>query len=280
MSGNLSELYRLIGWPEDPFSEKGRRRYVEALDKFRSLLSHEWLSGLLKGGKIKIVDICGGTGIGGVALARLLLDAGAEVELTLVDLRAEALEKAAIFSAKELRREVLTELMDVRRLHSLDRRFDLALLYGYSTPHFDPWEMARLLASVSLSLKDRGIMMVEEQDRQYGLFYRRGYKEWVVEDIGKGRLLVSIHWGYNSTRGSFKRANLDLFAKKGPIALEVYFWNLASLMAMMWLFFKDIDFVGYNKNPYNGLILAKEPRKKLDPKDLVTPKVLAEQMGQ
>ncbi len=276
LSEDMSKLYQLTRWPEDPRSEEGRKRYVEALDRFRSLLSHEWFSEILNRGKVRLVDICGGTGIGGVALSKVLLEAGAEVELTVVDLRVEALEKAKLLSAEELGVEAITDLMDVRELHSLHRKFDLALLYGYSTPHFDPWEMAKLLASVSRSLDDRGLMVVEEQDRQYLIFYRREHRDWLVEDIGPERLLVSVHWGYDHLRGSFKRAILDLFTKEGPIALEVYFWNLAGLMAMSWLFFEDIDFLPYKRGTFNGLILAKGPRRKLEPEDIRKPRVLRE----
>ena len=274
MVEEISRLYRLLKWPEDPESGEGRRRYAEALERFRKALSHEWFSELLSKKRISIADVCGGTGIGGVALAKVMQEAGVEVELTVIDLRKEALKRAETLSEKELGKKAKTELIDARELHSLKQSFDLALLYGYSTPHFDPWKMARLLASTSSSLRDEGLMIIEEQDRQYLIFYKKGYKDFLVEDVGPKRFLISVHFGYDKTRGVFRRAIMDQFSGEGPMTLEVYFWSLADLMAMTWLFFEDVDFLPYERSPFNGLVLAKRPREKLKPGSLKTPRVL------
>ena len=277
MSEDLSRLYRLVGWPEDPWSKEGRARYERALKTFRSLAQHKWISEVAARGSVRMLDLCGGTGIGGVALAKALAEAGADVELTVADLREEALEVARRLSLEELGREVSIALVDAREVHTLKREFDLALVYGYTTPHFNPWDMSKLTASVSESLTDDGVLLIEEQDRQYLIFYRGRYKDWLVEDLGPERLLVSVHRGYDPVKGVFKRASLDLLAREGPVVGEYCFWGLANLMTLLWLFFEDVDFSPYEgRGMYDGIVIARRPRKKIKPGDLSPPRILQE----
>ena len=281
MSEDLSRLYRLVRWPEDPWSKEGRARYERALERFRSLREHEWISDVTGRGTVRVLDLCGGTGIGGVALAKALSEAGAKaVELTVADLRSDALEAAKRFSLEELGKEASTELVDAREVHTLGREFDVALIYGYTTPHFSPWDLSRLMASVSESLADDGVLLIEEQDRQYLIFYRGRYKDWLIEDLGPERLLVSVHKGYDPVRGVFKRASLDLLAREGPVVSEYCLWSLANLMTLSWLFFEDVDFSPHaGRGMYDGIVLARRPRRKIRAEDLRTPKVLRESEG-
>ncbi len=156
LGDHLSRLYSIWPWPADPWSEEGRARYEEAIKKFRSLLEHEWLSRLVGDRRtVRVLDVCGGTGIGGVALGKALSSRGLGVELTVVDLRREALEVAERFGTEELG-SVRVEIADATRLWELGLKADLALIYGFSTPHFNPWDMVRLLSSVADSLSDDG----------------------------------------------------------------------------------------------------------------------------
>jgi len=42
-SSNLSELYKILGWLEDPYNNAGRKRFENAL-KFMEILSkHRWM---------------------------------------------------------------------------------------------------------------------------------------------------------------------------------------------------------------------------------------------
>jgi len=45
-------------------------------------------------------------------------------------------------------------------------------MYGLSTPHFNPWQLERLFASVAQVLDDKGIFVVDEFDRRYTIFLK------------------------------------------------------------------------------------------------------------
>ncbi|RLE72899.1 MAG: hypothetical protein DRJ37_01775 [Thermoprotei archaeon] len=86
ISEKLKKGYEIAQWCDNPWSPEGKERYENALKKFGELLKHPWLAELASG-KISILDLGAGRGIGGVALAKTLIDKDVEVELTMVDLR-------------------------------------------------------------------------------------------------------------------------------------------------------------------------------------------------
>ncbi len=277
MGERLEELYRLVPWPEDPRSEEGKRRYVEALSQMRKLLGHEWLKQLLESRrKVSVLDVCGGTGIGGVALARALQEAGVEVDLTILDLRRNALEVAFRWGREELGREVQVVEADARRAHEIGLRADIVLMYGLSAPHFDPWDMARLFSSVSEVLNSDGLFVIEETDRRYSIFFLQGYARALAESAGEDSLVASFHVGYSVRRGTFRRATVKLPSAGRVVVSDFYFWGLAELMTLAWLFFEDVDFLPVRRS-YSGFILTCKPRGRLRPSDLSRdPRVLRE----
>jgi len=189
----LEELYGLVQWVEDPRSEEGMRKYLEALDRVRKLLEHDWFKKLLESRRrVSVLDVCGGTGIGGVALAKVLDEEGVEVELTALDLRRSALEVASVWGSEELGREVRTVEADARRVHELGLKADVTLLYGFSAPHFDPWDMARLLSSVSEVLSGDGLLAMEETDRRYSIFFLQGYARALAEAASEEGVVASF----------------------------------------------------------------------------------------
>ena len=278
LGGNklIEELYALNIWPTDPHSEFSQRRFREAVEVFGRLMEHDWFQELLRKEKVRILEICAGAGIGGVALAKVLMERGVDVELLLTDIRENDLELGSRWGSEVLGRKVDYVKMDSRRVHELGRRFDIALMYGFSSPHFDPWDMVRLQASVSECLADDGILIMDEGDRRYSIFYQTGYARILPERIDNERALLSLHAGYNFKRGTFKRAYLDLKNPSKTVITEVYFWGLAELMAMVWIFFQDVDF--YELRRGAGLILGYKPRRKIRIGDLQTqPRVLLSQ---
>ncbi|MGC8932539.1 MAG: class I SAM-dependent methyltransferase [Candidatus Methanodesulfokora sp.] len=131
MSSNaesLERMYELFRWPEDIRKSSGRKRYEESLKDLAVIAAHDWIKEVLERERVRIVDICSGTGIGGIALAKRIAELGKEVELTFVDLRTEALRKAAEFSKAELGLEARTVDMDARKLYELELEADIALL--------------------------------------------------------------------------------------------------------------------------------------------------------
>jgi len=276
MSEELEKIYRVMPWPEDPWSEGGRSRYEEGLKRFRDFTSQEWVKSLVsKRKRIRIVDICGGTGIGGISLAKALSESGVRVDLTITDLRKSALQTAIKFG-REVGLEVKAEQIDALRIHEKGEKYDVGLLYGNSTPHFNPWRLVKLLASVSSSIAEDGVFILDEVDRLY-MFLIQGYKFILPDEASKERVVISIHSSYDPIIGEIRRLEFDL-AKRIGVELPLYFWGLAEIMSITWLFFKDIAFlsdVDSRKGQCRGLIVAHKPRGKITPDDLAQyPKVI------
>ena len=261
----MERLYRVFPWVEDPFTAKGLSRYRSTVSDFRVLATHEWFGELVsRRRELRLVDLCSGTGIGGVALAKVLTDLGVRVSLTLVDLRQEALARAAEFSLRELGSKPDVLVLDVLELEepSLEGSFDIALIWGHTTPHFSPWEWVRVLANVSRLLVDDGLLVYDEADRVYSIFYLQGYREVLPELAERGRVVLSIHKGRDFRTGYFNRVVLDLVSGEAE-EMEVYLWDIASSAALTWVFFSDVDYVPTRK-PYSGVVLARKPRRSVD----------------
>ncbi|MBO3769764.1 MAG: class I SAM-dependent methyltransferase [Thermoproteota archaeon] len=273
----LEEIYEVMPWPEDPWSEEGRSRYEEALERFKRLIAQEWIRSLISNRDcISLVDVCGGTGIGGIALAKAFAESGKRIDLTITDLRKSALKKAIKFG-KEVGVDVKVEQLDALKIHETGKKYDIGLLYGNSTPHFNPWRLVRLLASVSSSISENGVFIIDEIDKIY-MFLIKGY-ELLLPEASKERVVISMHSDYDPITGEIKRLEFDL-VKKSRAELPLYFWGLAEVMAITWLFFEDIDFLrdeDSKRGQCRGLIVASKPRRKITPSDLIrNPKILIE----
>lgn len=268
----ITELYSLDIWPMDPRSEEGRKRFEEAKEQFKKLLTHEWIKKLIEKKEVRILEICAGTGIGGVALSRVLLDAGVNVKLMFTDIRNESLKVAEEWGKEELGIEVKVRKIDATKIHLLEESFDLVLMYGHSAPHFDPWDMIKLMASISSVLVDDGVFIMEEGDRIYSIFYLQGYKRVLPERVSERNIILSAHSGYDLMRGTFRRAYIEILGGR-IVEVATYFWNIAELMALSWIFFKDVDF--FRIRGTSGFILAYKPRRKIKIDDLSElPKIL------
>ena len=273
----LKSFYNVFSFPEDPRTEEGFKRYEKAVRRFQILIEHEWFKALIQNKpQIHILEICSGMGIGGVALAKVLSEKNININLTLTDLRENALKIAKEWGYKELKKDICVIKVDARKTHTLETKADIILMYGLSAPHFNPWDMVRLLASASETLPNDGLMIMEESDRIYRIFYQRGYKEVLIEKVDEERMVISTHAGYDMLKGTFDRAVIDLVSRSRPVILEAYFWGLAELMAFTWIFFEEIDFVKDPEgNVAQGFIMARKPRRKLSPDILAkTPKIL------
>ena len=268
----LSLFYRLYPWVEDPYTPEGRSRYEAALRLFRELVRHRWLEELSAKGELKVLDLCGGVGTGGVALAKAFSERGVKACLTVLDLREEALRVAERFGRDELGEPPETRKADAQAAHLLGERFDAVLLYGLSTPHFDAFSMVQLLASTSSSLEPGGMLLVEEGDRFQSLVLQGRYQHVFYEGDENGGVL-SLHLGYDPLRGVVKRMWLSPFTGE-RVALELRYWDLAAVLALTWLFFEELDFVEYPGRRATGMILARRPRGRLKPEELRLPELL------
>ncbi|GAY26379.1 hypothetical protein ATG_15820 [Desulfurococcaceae archaeon AG1] len=265
MSGGeyMERLYRLIPWVEDPFTAEGFKRYRDTISEFSVIVKHRWFSELVnRRRELRIIDLCSGTGIGGVALARVLMDLGVSVSLTLVDLRRDALDKAVEFGLRELGfrpqimvRDILEEGL------GLETGFDVSLIWGFTTPHFGPWDWVRVLSNVSRLLTGDGLFLYNESDRVYTIFYLKGYRDLLPEVVERDRVILTIHKGKDFRSGYIKRLVLNLVSREAE-ETKVYFWDLASSAAFTWIFFSDVDFIP-TRGSHSGVVIARSPRRTL-----------------
>lgn len=260
----LEKLYRIFPWPEEVGSERLAKRLREAMRHFELLITHPWVRSTFSGGEVRVVDVCGGAGVGGVALAKVLRNTGLSVELIVVDLRASALEKARELSREVLGSEAGVVEGDAREVHRYVVSADIALLYGYTAAHFSPYDLLRLTISVAASLKPSGVFVLEEHDRFGDILMRIGYRYVVPEHADEDMITLSIHSRYDHLRGVTERVFVklpDYEAAKVPVRL----WDLAGIAATLWAGFKDVDFLPI-RTARSGFLIAKEPRG-LDPEE-------------
>ncbi len=270
-SSLMERLYRLISWQEDP--ESFKRRVEEGVERFRALLGHEWLSHIPGKGKVRVLDAMGGTGVGGISLSLALREAGADPELTVLDVRGPALELARRYSREVLGFEAHTVRASVEELpEAAECPYDVIVVYGQSTPHLDPYQFVRAAAGMASCLSGDGIVVIDEGDRVYRIFYRVGYKDVFPQDVSAERLVVSYHAGYDPYKGVFRRLVVDHYTGEKAMA-ETRFWDIAGLAGILWAFFRDVDFQP-DKSPTSGFILARSPRQ-LDPGDYLEPPKIA-----
>ncbi len=143
---------------------RAKQRFDEAYNVFRELLDHRWFRELLeRRDVVKILDKCDGTGIGGIALAKALMERGVRVELTVNDFRISALEKARRYAKELLGIEISMLRKDALKLYEHDIRIDIALMYGVSAPHFNPYQMAQLIAGTAWILELLAIPSFEDR---------------------------------------------------------------------------------------------------------------------
>jgi len=264
MEKKLTEFFSVYTWPDDPNTEEGKKYFETTLEKMNKLIENEWIKELVKKKKIRILEICAGCGFGSLALVKLIKNC--DYELVLTDLRKESLKKAERFAVKVIGKKIKTKVIDAREVHKLKEKFDLILLYGFSTPHFNPWDFVKLLSSVNETLKNDGIFVVEEMDRRSEIFLKNNY-QYVFAQGKEGNFCISFHLEYDAFKGVCKRLFTNLSSK--PVIMDIFFWSLAEILALMWLFFKELDVLKLETNRY--FILGRYPRGKVKPEDLKEP---------
>ncbi len=259
----MNKLYSIFPWPEDPeFHERGET----SLKLAEKTLQHKFLANLLEHrALIKIADICSGTGLGGYVFSKLLLEKGYKIQLTLIDIRAQALTKGAQWITRELGIKLETHTLDATTIHTLNKTFDLAIIWGSSTPHFNPWTMNKLLASTTNTLAEDGVLILQESDRLYHIVHG-GYRHINVVE-GKDKTILDVYAGYNPLKGTCERIVVDLGDPRRNTYMELYYWSIAALGALLWLFFKDVDILETRMRSIYVLVATK-PRKTITPKQL------------
>ena len=124
--------------------------------------------------------------------------------------------------------------------------------------------MNRLLASVSRALNSKGLFVVQESDVFYKII-TKGYKEVLfVENEHEGKAVLDLFVSYNPLKGTCRRRVVDLNEPKRRINLDLCYWSVANLAALLWIFFEDVDVLEVTYR-VKYVILAYRPRRLLSP---------------
>ncbi|WP_457741483.1 class I SAM-dependent methyltransferase [Thermococcus sp.] len=232
----MEKLYRYLRAFMDPNSEVAQNRFIG----LRSFFNWAVKEGILpERRKLRILDLCAGTGIAGSALLETLREWGYEVSLTVVDKRKDDLLLVDKWTDGEVYGAVMDCLDDLRKLG----RFDVALIFGYTMPHFDPFQTAELFKNVARVLEGDGVFLLEETDRFGAFFYRRAYREFVPEVRGKDYTIVSLDEGYNPLRGVIRRGYYKLPGWEKVGEIETRYWDLAGLAGIGKALFEEVRII-------------------------------------
>jgi len=125
--------------------------------------------------------------------------------------------------------------------------------------------MNRLLSSISYSLSRNGILVLQESDR-FQKIVCEGYKKLNVVKAND-RAIIDIFVSYNPIKGTCRRLVLDPTNPSRYAFIDLYYWSIANLGSLLWLFFENIDILEAPlKTMY--ILLASKPRKTILPKYL------------
>lgn len=251
---SLEELYRYINWRMDLSDERAKERFEGIVEFFESISDRLPRNG-------RVLDLCAGTGIAGAALAKAT---NAKL-LTVLDARKEDLELAREWlKMAGISPELRTVQGDAREAAELVGEHDIAVLWGYTMPHFDPFDAVRLFANVALVLSDDGVFMIEDGDRVYGVLYRAGYREFLIEGRRENYTIASMHEGYDVLRGTFKRGYYVLPGFRKISDVDFHYWDIATQLAIGSIFFGGYRLIRREEhgNPKVGsLLYFRGPRK-------------------
>ncbi len=253
---SLEELYRYINWRMNPEDERARDRFNRIVEFFKSIQEQLPRNG-------RVLDLCAGTGIAGAALAKAT-DARL---LTVLDARKEDLGLAREWlKTAGINPELKTVQGDAREAASLVGEHDTAVLWGYTMPHFNPFDAVRLFANIALVLSDDGVFMIEDMDRVYGILYRAGYREFLVEGHRENYTIASMHEGYDFVKGTFKRGYYIIPGFRKISDVDFHYWDIATQLAIGSVFFRGYRLIRREEHgieAVGNVLIFKKPDKKV-----------------
>ncbi len=217
------------------------------------------------------MHFCSGGGIAGFAMVKALEDEGIKAELMLLDLRCEALREGLEYRSEMPLLHAVS--IDARNGTILrPRQLDLALICGATMAHFDPFEVHRVLASMSMALSPSGALLIEEIDRVEKVFLSTGYK-YVWPEVSR-RLVISVHKGYDPRTSTVIRVLVDPLSREAVEHKVCMLWTPALLASLAYVYFEHVELLLLEGK---GLVLACRPRESFLPHhglNLSVPQVL------
>jgi SAM-dependent methyltransferase len=261
----MDRLYdELNPCPSDPFGEAGREKHAETerLLRARGLAPvFDALAGDSggSGDPVRVLDLCAGAGFGGVAAATLLRERDVKAEVVFTDLRSSVLD-GALALAREHAVAATSAAVSATDVHTLEGPFDLVLLLGRSTPHFDPWDWARVLAAVRSVLAPGGVLLVDEIDRRSP--FRRPLGDVRYDRSPEGHVIVSTDEDYDAITGSVSRLAYRLDEPARQAVTGFFSWGLSECAALGWCFFEEVGALPQGRDRY--YVVLRRPRASLD----------------
>ncbi len=272
----LNRLYNTGFWIMRPDDEKGIERFNEILKIFEEAIkSYTPFKSLLRENKIKILDLAGGTGIAGVALAKTLFDNGINSILTVIDARIDDLK----YVEKWVEHcNLLGKLSfrfingDVRHIDTLVKEnYDIALIWGSSMPHFSVNDYLMILSGLSQRSSEKSLLWIEQGDLIGKIMLNNQYLNTIftlLNDNGEG--IINLHASYDPIKGVVKRCYYKVPSFQFIGCIQTRYWDVSSLMGYAKIFYKTVMFYkpSFTTKWYRGGFIAWEPRKiGLSPKD-------------
>ncbi len=247
---SLEEFYRHFRWWMEPGDDGALRR-------FKAIVS------FFEGQEVaasKVLDLCAGTGIAGVAAAKAL----SASELTLVETRKEDMEKVREWlEIAGINPKLSLVAGDVLKLPSLVGKHDLAVLWGHTMPHFDPFQAVTLFSGVASVLSDDGAFFIEETDRIKRFLFGSSYRDFLVERRTPEYVLVSLHEGYDVRRGVERRGYYRLPGFERIADMELRLWDLASQLALGRIFFREAELITPGEHGVSEVLVFRRPKGKI-----------------
>ncbi len=244
----MASLYDYMRLPMDPSSEIAQKRYVAIRSFFNWALKEKLVP---RKRELRVLDLCAGTGIAGAALLETLTEWGIEASLTLIEKRKEDLLLVEEWLSGE--REVIGIVGDCLTELPKLRDFDVALLWGHSMAHFNPFQAAELFRRVAKALGHDGVFLIEETDNFERLFYRERYRSPHVEARGDDWTLVSLDEGYSRKNGTMLVGFYKLPGWEPVERAEIRLWDLAGIAGMVSMAFERVGIVSKNEHGIVGV---------------------------
>jgi len=186
---------------------------------------------------------------------------GVKTSLCVTDVRKDDLKWVHEWiDLAEVLGDIETTIIEASKVHEIGEMFDIAILWGSSTPHFSPDHLLKVFSSVALTIKDTGIFLVEEIDRTYRVFLVGGYKEFLVE----GENAISIHSEYDYTTSMFIRKLCRLPGFEYVSDMKVKMWDTPTVAAFGKALFRSVKIVWsceHGRKKCGDVIIMRNPRK-------------------
>jgi SAM-dependent methyltransferase len=252
-----SNLYELYFWPDDPSSERGQKYLQETFYYFQKLIDSSIISSnFLDKDEWNVLEICAGSGYGSLVFASLFPNK--KVNVLVTDTRDLFMENARLSAILGIN-NVNFRQIEAMQISDFNKKFDVIIMYGLSTPHFPPKESIQLYSKVKEALSVDGFFILQEMDRRKALFldgkyYKKAYAE------GHNERLVSEEIGYNVDDGTVQR---EYYSEKDPssrVSSKSFFWSVAETDALLSLYWDKVDKVPLGGDKY--FLISSEPLNK------------------